>query len=103
METKDLLYRMAEIKTTIKALTAEYDEHKDDLISAIEATNPEARKVDVGDYGRFSLSMAKVWEYSDRVKLAEEAVKSIKSEEEATGVATYTEVPRVTFTTKKDE
>lgn len=103
MENKDLLYRMAEIKTTIKKLEAEYKENEGELINAITELNPDTMKVDVGDIGRFSVSSRKVWEYSPAVSELEASVKSLKSEEEATGVAEYTEVPRVTFTTRKED
>lgn len=103
MENKDLLYRMAEIKTTIKKLEAEYKENEGELINAITEVNPETMKVDVGDIGRFSVSSRKVWEYSPTVGEREAELKQLKITEEATGVAEYTEVPRITFTTRKEE
>lgn len=103
MTNKDLLYRMAEIKTTIKKLETEYKENEGELINAISDVNPDTMKVDVGDIGRFSVSSRKVWEYSPTVGEREAELKQLKSEEEATGVAEYTEVPRVTFTIKKTD
>lgn len=103
IENKDLLYRMAEIKTTIKKLEAEYKENEGELINAITELNPDTMKVDVGDVGRFSVSSRKVWEYTVAVGALETELKQLKIEEEALGMATYVEVPRITFTTRKEE
>lgn len=103
MTNKELLERAAEIKIKIKALTEEYKENEEQIINAVLELNPDDRKVDVGDMGRFSVSMRKEWEYSDKVVDLTAELKELKAEEEATGIATYTESPSIKFTTKKDD
>lgn len=103
MDNKELLLKAAEIKLQIKALEKEYKDNELQIITAIFELNPDDRKVDVGDKGRFSVSMTKVWEYSENVEIMQSELKMLKNEEEATGIATYKEVPGLRFTTRKSD
>lgn len=102
MTPQELLRRAAEIKLQIKSLTEEYKENEEAIIQAVEELNPDTLKVDVGDMGRFSISQTKEWEYSDKVIDLTAELKELKAEEEATGVATYTEKPSIRFTGRKE-
>lgn len=103
MTNKELLERAAEIKLQIKALEEEYKENEEQIITAIFELNPDDRKVDVGDKGRFSVSMTKVWEYSDEVVDKTNELKKLKDDEQATGIAIYKEVPGLRFTARKSD
>lgn len=102
MTNEELLKKAAEIKLQIKALEEEYKENELQIIQAIFELNPDDRKVDVGELGRFSVSMTKVWEYSDEVVDKTNELKKLKDEEQATGVATYKEIPGLRFTGRKE-
>lgn len=103
MTNKELLQRAAEIKLQIKALEEEYKDNELQIITAIFELNPEDRKVDVGELGRFSVSMTKVWEYSDEVVDKTAELKKLKDDEQATGLATYKEVPGLRFMARKSD
>lgn len=103
MTEQSILYRAAEIKRQMKALEAEYKEMELDILEQIFTLNPEDKKVDVGDLGRFSVSQRKVWEYSNSIANLTQTLKDLKAEEEANGIATCKEVPQLTFTMRKNE
>ena len=102
MTPQELLHHAAEIKAKIKALTEEYKDNEEQIIAAVYELNPKG-KVDVGDLGRFSVSMKKEWEYSDKVETVKAQLKALKEEEEALGLATYKEIPSLKFIAKKTD
>lgn len=103
MTNQELLTKAANIKLQIKALEEEYKDNELQIITAIFELNPEDRKVDVGELGRFSVSMTKVWEYSENVEIMKSELKMLKTEEEATGIATYKEIPGLRFMGRKSD
>lgn len=103
MTPQEILTRAAEVKLKIRTLEEEYKDLEPEIIQAVAELNPDANKVDVGMLGRFSISQRKVWEYSDNVLTLTADLKQLKADEEATGVATYTEVPSIKFTTKNND
>jgi hypothetical protein len=103
MTPQEVLTQAAQIKLQIRNLEEEYKNLEQEIIRAVSELNPEGKKVDVGDLGRFSVSLRKVWEYSDKVITLAADLKQLKAEEEATGVASYTEIPSIKFTTKQND
>lgn len=94
----EVFTKYAEVTAQIKALQ---DEQKV-MLAAIteELAKQETAKIST-DVGTFSTVVRKVYTYSDNVKNAENAFKTIKKQEEKEGIATYTESFSLRFTPVK--
>ncbi|MCK9370228.1 hypothetical protein M0R04_10010 [Candidatus Dojkabacteria bacterium] len=73
-----------------------------EIISDMSAENKDKLALADGT-GVFTLSKRKTWTYSPVVKAMDESLKKQKSEEQASGMAEYTEKDTLIFTVPKSE
>jgi len=97
MKNKELFEEYADIKLKIKTLTARQDEIKPAILENLIGEGPEA-VVELEDKGKFSWYGKRKWVYSQPVKDASDQLKKMKKEEEAKGIADYSETPVLIFT-----
>ena len=87
--------KYAVLDAKIKALTAEKDEVKEQILDDLESTETPTTTTTVG---KFTISKLKSWTYTEAVEEKAEELKALKAKEESTGDATYEEKPSLRFT-----
>lgn len=95
-EKKVILKQYASLKEQIKSLEDQLDILKPTVELIVIELNPVDKTVET-DFGSFTMIPKRKYTYSDGVQLAEKSLKETKKNEEATGVATYTEAPYLLF------
>jgi len=95
-QQKETLRRYASLKEQIKQLENQVEMLKPEVELIVVELNPTDKTVET-DFGSFTMVPKRKYTYSDGVQLAEKSLKETKKNEEATGVATYTEAPYLLF------
>src|SRR3990172_4074354 len=101
-QDKVIARRYMELKSIVLNAEDEIKELQPKVTQAIFNTMGRKGKVQ-GALGALSVSMRKKWTYSPVVKEMETAVKAEKEAEEASGLATFDEVPSIMFRRGKEE
>ncbi len=97
---KSKLELYAAIKQQISSLEEQADELRPGIVEAMQAD--ELDKVST-EFGNFTLTQKRKWEYSENVKIAADNLEELQNEEKAKGIATYTETPVLKFLTIKSK
>ena len=95
-EQKATLKQYASLKEQIKQLENQVEMLKPEVELIVVELNPTDKTVET-DFGSFTMVPKRKYTYSEGVQLAEKSLKETKKNEEATGVATYTDVPYLLF------
>ena len=85
----------AVLDAKIRALTAQKDELKVQIIEDMAKRDEDKAETAVGS---FTIARLKTWTYTKKVAELEEAYKARKAQEESTGDATFVEKPSLRFT-----
>jgi hypothetical protein len=97
MEQKETLLRYAFLKGEISKLEEEIDMLKPAVEEIVATVNPTDKIVEVDNVGTFSLVGKRKYKYTEATEALADSLKEAKKNEEATGAATYTELPYVLF------
>jgi len=95
---KNVYEEYAVLDAQIRALTAQKDELKVQVLEEIIENNIEKIETSVGT---FSVAKLKTWTYTDKVIELEEKFKAQKASEQSTGDATFEEKPSLRFSKLK--
>lgn len=98
--TKELFQEYALLKLQEKGIKARIEELNPKIKSEISLAG--ADKID-SEWGTFTVMKKKLWVYSDVVKTLEATLEERRIEEQATGSATFKEVPILMFKGKRGE
>ena len=103
MINKEQLERYADLKIQRKLIDNELEFLNEEVakqVAEFMAEN-EGKAPAIQGKGSFSIKKLKSWKYSKAYEAEKEALAALKAEEEATGVATFTETESVIFTQEK--
>jgi archaellum component FlaC len=95
-EQKAALKQYASLKEQIKQLENQVEMLKPEVELIVVELNPTDKTIET-DFGSFTMVPKRKYTYSEGLQLLEKTVKDTKKEEEATGVATYTETPYLLY------
>lgn len=90
--------KYAVLDAEIKALTAQKDAVKADILTDMQTQGTEKISHALGS---FTISKLKKWKYPEYITEAEDELKATKAKAESTGEATYDEQDSLRFTSVK--
>lgn len=97
---KELLVQYAQLKIQEKELQSKIKELAPQILKSIDDSG--ADKVELSEYGSFSLVTTKKWKYSEAVKTAETVLEQLQEKEKADGTATFEENKQLKFFALKE-
>ena len=98
--TPDLVKEYADIKNSIKDLSAKAKEIESTILFGMQQQEMKSFK---SAHGTFSMVARKIWQYTEMVVELELQLKSKKVAEEESGTAKFIESPSLRFTAPKNE